>query len=86
MRLTFKIYNCSFDVGEPSNLERQVLPLRRQVTPYLPTVTILGIMEAEAGNRTQSVVKQAGTNTGVNGKMALGKQVLEKCLRNQATT
>jgi len=40
------------------------------VTPYLPTVTILGIMEAEAGNRTQSVVKQAGNNTGVNGEMA----------------
>lgn len=67
------MYNCSFDVGEPSNLERQALPLRRQVTPDLPTVTILGIMEAEAGNRMQSVVKQAGNNTGVNGKVTLGK-------------
>ncbi|KAF3886031.1 MULTISPECIES: hypothetical protein [Nostocales] len=75
------MYNCSFDVGEPSNLERQALPLRRQLTPYLPTVNILEIMETEAGNRTQSVVKQAGNNTGVNGKVALGKQVLEKCLR-----
>jgi len=34
-----------------SNLEKPVPPLRRQVTPYLPTVTILGIMEAEAGSR-----------------------------------
>jgi hypothetical protein len=37
-------------------------------------------MEAEAGNRTQSVVKQAGNNTGVNGEMVRVKQVLEKCL------
>ena len=64
------MYNCSFDVGEPSNLEKQVLLLRRQVNPYLPTVTILGIMEAEAGNRAQSVAKQAGNNTGANGEMA----------------
>ena len=50
-KVNFKMYNCSFDVGEPSNQELQVLPLRRQVNPYLPTVTILGIMEAEAGSR-----------------------------------
>ncbi|WP_016875671.1 hypothetical protein ACF3DV_20765 [Chlorogloeopsis fritschii PCC 9212] len=64
------MYNCSFDVGELSTLEKQALPLRRQVNPYLPTVTILGIMEAEAGNRAQSVAKQAGNNTGANGEMA----------------
>ncbi|WP_202895452.1 hypothetical protein [Iningainema tapete] len=40
------------------------------MTPYLPTATILGIMETEAGNRAQSVVKQAGNNTGANGEMA----------------
>lgn len=62
------MYNCSFDVGELSTLERQVLPLRRQVTPYLPTVTVLGITEAEAGNRTQPEPKQEW-HTGVNGGM-----------------
>lgn len=64
------MYNCSFDVGKLSTLEKQALPLRRQVTPYLPTATILGIMETEAGNRAQSVVKQAGNNTGAKGEMA----------------
>jgi hypothetical protein len=39
------------------------------MTPYLPTVSILGIMQAEAGVRAQSVVKQAGNNTGANGRM-----------------
>jgi hypothetical protein len=29
---------------------------------YLPTVSILGIMQAEAGVRVQSVVKQASNN------------------------
>ncbi|BAZ02103.1 hypothetical protein NIES37_70780 (plasmid) [Tolypothrix tenuis PCC 7101] len=49
------------------------------MTPYLPTVTILGIMEAEAGNRAQPEVKQED-HTGANGEMAWIKQVLEKCL------
>lgn len=53
-----------------SILESKVPPLRRQVTPYLPTLSRLGILQGEAGNRTQSVVKQAGNNTGVNGEMA----------------
>lgn len=53
----------------PSNLERLVLPLRRQVNPYLPTVSVLGITQAEAGNRTQSEVTQVH-HTGVNGGVA----------------
>lgn len=50
------------------------------MTPYLPTVSILEIMQAEAGNRAQSVVKQTGNNTGANGGMTWVKQVLKKCL------
>jgi RNA-directed DNA polymerase len=41
------------------------------MTPYLPTVSILGIMQAEAGNRAQSVVKQAGNNTGITPEFPL---------------
>ncbi|BDA71804.1 hypothetical protein CAL7716_065560 [Calothrix sp. PCC 7716] len=52
-----------------SNLEKLIPPIRSDVTPYLPTVSRLGILQAEAGNRTQSVVKQAGDNTGVKGAM-----------------
>ncbi|WP_414590203.1 hypothetical protein [Scytonema sp. PCC 10023] len=73
------MYNCSFDVGEPSTLERQVLPLRRQVTPDLSTPSRLGNLQSEAGNRAQSEVKQED-HTGANGEMAWVKQVLEKCL------
>ena len=69
MKVTFIMCNCSFDVGESSNLERQALPLRRQVTPDLPTVSRLGNLQAEAGNRTQSEPKQV-RHTGVNGKIA----------------
>ncbi|MEM8676666.1 MAG: hypothetical protein AAGF83_22840 [Cyanobacteria bacterium P01_G01_bin.67] len=58
----------------------KVPPLRRLVTPYLPTVTRLGIREAEAGNRTQSVEIKADSNTGVNRETPRVKQVLEKCL------
>lgn len=64
----------------PSNLEKLVPPIRSDVTPYLPTVSRLGILQANAGNRAQSVVKQAGDNTGANGEMIWVKQVLEKCL------
>ncbi|WP_193200069.1 hypothetical protein [Nostoc sp. MG11] len=39
------------------------------MTPELPTVSILGIMQAKAGSRAQSVVKQSGNNTGANGEM-----------------
>ncbi|WP_197036223.1 hypothetical protein [Fischerella sp. PCC 9605] len=53
------MYNCSSDVGELSNLERQALPLNRQVTLYLPTPNGLGKPkgqpQSEAGNRAQSV-------------------------------
>lgn len=45
-------------------------------------MTILGIMEAEAGNRAQSEVKQEN-HTGANGEMVLDKQVLEKCLTDE---
>ena len=44
--------------------------LRRKLTLYLTTVSRLGILQAEAGNRTQSVAKQAGNNTGVNEEMS----------------
>jgi hypothetical protein len=50
-------------------MEVKNLPLRRKVTPNLPTVTRLGIREAEAGNRTQSELKQI-RHTGVNGETA----------------
>ena len=43
----------------------KVPPLKRLVTPYLPTVGRLGILQAEAGNRTQSELKQI-RYTGVN--------------------
>lgn len=42
---------------------------RRVVTPYLTTLTGLGIPEGEAGNRAQSEPKQIGTSS-ANGKTA----------------
>ena len=42
---------------------------RRTVTPYLTTVTRLGILEAEAGNRAESEVKQI-SHTAANGEVA----------------
>jgi hypothetical protein len=44
-------------------------PIRRDVTPNLPTPSRLGILQSEAGNRAQSVEKEAGNNTGANGGM-----------------
>jgi hypothetical protein len=43
----------------------KVPPSKRKMTPYLPTMTRLGIREVEAGNRTQPEVKQMNY-TGVN--------------------
>ena len=36
----------------------KIPPLRRQVTPYLTTPSILGNMWGEAGNRAESGLKQ----------------------------
>ena len=47
----------------------QAPPLRRKVTPYLATVSKLGILLAEAGNRAQSETKQI-RHTGANGGVA----------------
>ena len=43
------------------------LPVKGDVTPYLPTPSITTYIQSEAGNRAQSVAKQAGNNTGANG-------------------
>ena len=48
----------------------KVPPVKGNVTPYLPTVSRFGILQAEAGNRTQSVEIKAGRNTGVNRETA----------------
>jgi hypothetical protein len=39
------------------------------VTPNLPTPSRLGILQSEAGNRAQLVVKQAGNNTSAKREM-----------------
>ncbi len=49
------------------------------MTPNLTLVSRLGILQAKAGNRTQTEVKQED-HTGVNGEMIWVKEVLEKCL------
>lgn len=43
-------------------------PVRRDVTPNLPTPNRLEILQSEAGVRTQSEAKQVGC-TGVKGEM-----------------
>ncbi len=60
----------------------KTLPLKRKVTPELPTPSKLGILQSEAGDRTQSELKQI-RHTGVNGETAGIKQVLEKCLKGK---
>jgi hypothetical protein len=63
-------------------MEVKTLPLKRKVTPNLPTMTRLGIREVEAGNRTQSELNRLGTSR-VNGETAWIKQVLKKCLKDE---
>ena len=45
----------------------KILPLRRQVTPYLTTPSILGNMWGEAGIRAESEAKQIN-HTAANGE------------------
>ena len=60
----------------------EVPPSRRKMTLYLPPPSKLGILQSEAGDRTQSELKQI-RHTGVNGETAWIKQVLEKCLKGK---
>jgi hypothetical protein len=46
------------DVGDSDN--RKPYPVKDTVTPYLTTLSRLGILQGEAGNRTQSEPKQIG--------------------------
>ena len=60
----------------------KVPPIRGDVTPNLPTPSRLGILQSEAGNRTQPDTKQI-SDTGVKRETIRVNQVLEKCLSSK---